>query len=133
MPGRLVATILTAAAIAALPGAADAATLSMQGNVLIYRGDGAEANSPALHARPGYRQADDRGPGASAIAPAMTGVFDYIVICTVPVGGVRSSSARAATTVVADDLGTFPIAVSLGEGIDTYAGPSSGTTPRASR
>jgi len=134
VPGRLVATILTAAAIAALPATADAATLSLQGDVLVYRGDGAEGNSPSMQLEPtGELRIEDPSADAVAPGPCTTGVFDYLVICDVPAGGVRFElGAGGDNLTVADDLGAFPIAVSLGDGLDTYAGPSSGTTTPAS-
>ena len=135
MPGRLVATILTAAAIAALPAAADAATLSTQGNVLVYRGDGAEPNSPALalDESTGKLTIEDSMASAIAPGPCEPGVLDYIVICDIPAGGLRFDLGDGGDhLVVPDGLGALPITVSLGEGIDLYAGPSSGTTPPAS-
>ena len=51
-----------------MPAAADAATLSIQGDVLVYRGDGAEGNSPALTLEPSGRLTIE-DPMASAVAP----------------------------------------------------------------
>ena len=50
-----------------------------------------------------------------------------------PSGGLRFDLGDGGDhLVVPDGLGALPITVSLGEGIDLYAGPSSGTTPPAS-
>lgn len=131
---RLFPFALAIAVSAVLAPVASASTVGVESGVIVYRAAAGESNSVSVDPGPsaGKVEITDSGfPGSITPGSGCTaGVFESEAVCQVGAGGIRIELGNEGDSLhVNDDLGSFPISADLGDELDTYVGPSSGTTP----
>jgi Ca2+-binding RTX toxin-like protein len=126
---RLLTPILAALAVAALPAAASASTISLDGDTLVLRAAPGEKNwltvGPDDYA-PGRLQFSDIGQPTSYPSSCTPWEYSSFVSCDVPSGGVRLEAGdRDDTLDVSDNMPAgLTITADGGSGNDVLRGPA---------
>jgi Ca2+-binding RTX toxin-like protein len=126
---RLLTPILAALAVAALPAAASASTISLEGDTLVLRAAPGEKNwltvGPDDYA-PGRLQFSDIGQPTSYPSSCTPWEYSSFVSCDVPSGGVRLEAGdRDDTLDVGDNMPAgLTITADGGSGNDVLRGPA---------